>query len=51
MAQTFTAWTSRRRAVAVIGKETYEHQDRVAESVLAMLRSLAASPTVSRSIS
>ena len=26
---------------AVIGKETFEHQDRVAESVLAMLRSLA----------
>jgi predicted HD phosphohydrolase len=43
MAQTFTRMDeSTAEQWAVIGKETYEHQDRVAESVLAMLRSLAA---------
>jgi len=42
MAQTFTRMDeSTAEQWAVIGKETYEHQDRVAESVLAMLRSLA----------
>ncbi len=43
MAQTFTRMDeSTAEQWAVIGKETYEHQDRVAESVLGMLRSLAA---------
>jgi predicted HD phosphohydrolase len=43
MAQTFTRMDeSTAEQWAVIGKQTYEHQDRVAESVLAMLRSLAA---------
>jgi predicted HD phosphohydrolase len=43
MAQTFTRMDeSTAEQWAVIGKETYEHQDRVAESVLTMLRSLAA---------
>ena len=43
MAQTFTRMDeSTAEQWAVIGKETYEHQGRVAESVLAMLRSLAA---------
>jgi predicted HD phosphohydrolase len=43
MAQTFTRMdSSTAEQWAVIGKETYEHQDRVAESVLALLRSLAA---------
>jgi predicted HD phosphohydrolase len=43
MAQTFTRMDeSTAEQWAVIGKETYEHQDRVAESVLALLRSLAA---------
>jgi predicted HD phosphohydrolase len=42
MAQTFTRMDeSTAEQWAVIGKETFEHQDRVAESVLAMLRSLA----------
>lgn len=42
MAQTFTRMDeSTAEQWAVIGKETYEHQDRVAESVLALLRSLA----------
>jgi len=43
MPQTFTRMdASTAEQWAVIGKETYEHQDRVAESVLALLRSLAA---------
>jgi predicted HD phosphohydrolase len=43
MAQTFTRMDeSTAEQWAVIGKETFEHQDRVAESVLALLRSLAA---------
>jgi len=43
MAQTFTRMDeSTAEQWAVIGKETYEHQDRVAERVLEMLRSLAA---------
>src|SRR5436189_6382234 len=43
MAQTFTRMDqSTAEQWAVIGKETYEHQDRVAESVLTLLRSLAA---------
>ncbi len=42
MAQTFTRMDeSTAEQWAVIGKETFEHQDRVAESVLALLRSLA----------
>src|SRR3954467_10950046 len=42
MAQTFTRMDeSTAEQWAVIGKQTYEHQGRVAESVLAMLRSLA----------
>jgi len=42
MVQTFTRMDeSTAEQWAVIGKETFEHQDRVAESVLAMLRSLA----------
>ncbi len=42
MAQTFTRMDeSTAEQWAVIGKETHEHQDRVAESVLALLRSLA----------
>jgi len=43
MAQTFTRMDeSTAEQWAVIGKQTYEHQDRVAERVLDMLRSLAA---------
>ena len=43
MAQTFTRMDeSTAEQWAVIGKATYEHQDRVAESVLALLRSLTA---------
>jgi predicted HD phosphohydrolase len=43
MAQTFTRMDqSTAEQWAVIGKETYEHQDRVAERVLDLLRSLAA---------
>jgi predicted HD phosphohydrolase len=43
MAQTFTRMDeSTAEQWAVIGKETYEHQGRVAESVLELLRSLAA---------
>jgi len=43
MAPTFTRMDeSTAEQWAVIGKETYEHQDRVAESVLALLRSLTA---------
>jgi predicted HD phosphohydrolase len=42
MAQTFTRMDeSTAEQWAVIGKETFEHQDRVADSVLALLRSLA----------
>jgi predicted HD phosphohydrolase len=42
MAQTFTRMDeSTAEQWAVIGKETFEHQDRVAESVLALLRSLS----------
>ncbi|MDQ1461546.1 MAG: hypothetical protein QOI08_3030 [Actinomycetota bacterium] len=42
MAQTFTRMDeSTAEQWAVIGKETFEHQDRVAESVLTLLRSLA----------
>src|SRR3954469_8544739 len=42
MAQTFTRMDeSTAEQWAVIGKETYEHQDRVAERVLDLLRSLA----------
>ena len=42
MAQTFTRMDeSTAEQWAVIGKETFEHQDRVAKSVLALLRSLA----------
>lgn len=42
MAQTFTRMDeSTAEQWAVIGKETYEHQGRVAESVLDLLRSLA----------
>jgi predicted HD phosphohydrolase len=42
MAQTFTRMDeSTAEQWAVIGKETFEHQNRVAESVLALLRSLA----------
>jgi predicted HD phosphohydrolase len=42
MAQTFTRMDeSTAEQWAVIGKETFEHQDRVAESVLELLRSLA----------
>ena len=42
MAQTFTRMDeSTAEQWAVIGKETFEHQDRVAESVLSLLRSLA----------
>src|SRR5438874_5659893 len=42
MAQTFTRMDqSTAEQWAVIGKETYEHQDRVAERVLGLLRSLA----------
>ena len=43
MAQTFTRMDeSTAEQWAVIGKETFEHQDRVAERVLELLRSLAA---------
>ena len=43
MSQTFTRMDeSTAEQWAVIGKETFEHQDRVAERVLDMLRSLAA---------
>jgi predicted HD phosphohydrolase len=43
MAQTFTRMdASTAEQWAVIGKETFEHQDRVAERVLDLLRSLAA---------
>jgi predicted HD phosphohydrolase len=43
MAQTFTRMdASTAEQWAVIGKETFEHQDRVAERVLELLRSLAA---------
>ncbi len=43
MAQTFTRMDeSTAEQWAVIGKETFEHQDRVAQSVLDLLRSLAA---------
>jgi hypothetical protein len=43
MAQTFTRMDeSTAEQWAVIGKETFEHQGRVAESVLSLLRSLAA---------
>ena len=43
MAQTFTRMDeSTAEQWAVIGKETYEHQDRVADRVLDLLRSLAA---------
>ena len=42
MATTFTRMDqSTAEEWAVIGKETFEHQDRVADSVLALLRSLA----------
>jgi predicted HD phosphohydrolase len=42
MTQTFTRMdTSTAEQWAVIGKETFEHQSRVADSVLEMLRSLA----------
>jgi predicted HD phosphohydrolase len=42
MAQTFTRMDeSTAEQWAVIGRETFEHQDRVAERILAMLRSLA----------
>ena len=42
MAQTFTRMDeSTAEQWAVIGKQTFEHQDRVAERVLEMLRSLA----------
>src|SRR6476660_7006556 len=42
MAQTFTRMDeSTAEQWAVIGKETFEHQDRVAERALGMLRSLA----------
>ena len=43
MAQTFTRMDeSTAEQWAVIGKETFEHQERVAERVLELLRSLAA---------